>query len=141
MLSIRGDIVTREFPSRELDGLVDDLVAELEFHNYRVTRINSIDNVLEQIERGLSTSMTFRYYKIVEFCNLNSCAELISSDLLAGVFMPVRFIVYQRRETPSAYVSYLKPTAFARLFESASLQQVAAILEKDMRDVMAELAG
>jgi uncharacterized protein (DUF302 family) len=76
----------------------------------------------------------------VEFCNLNSCSELISADLRAGVFMPLCFIIYQKNEETTAHIAFLKPTAFARLFDSKPLMQVATRLEEDMIDVLQEMA-
>ena len=139
-MNVDGDIVTRSFEVRDFDDLVDDLVAELEVRNYRVTRINHIDNVLDQEERGLSSRMTFKHYKIVEFCNLNSCAEMMSASPLAGVFMPVKFIVYQGVDDRKAHVSFLRPTSFAALFHSPGVMEIATELEKDMSDVLQETA-
>ena len=139
-MNIDGDIVTRSVEIEDFDDLLNDLISEIEARNYRVTRINHIDNVLEQKERGLSTKMRFKHYKIVEFCNLNSCAEMISSDLLAGVFMPVKFIAYQGVDDQKAYVSYLRPTRFAALFTAAGVMDVAVDLEKDMHGVLEEIA-
>ena len=65
--------------------------------------------------------------------------ELISSELLAGVFMPLRFVVYRRSGGDTDYISFLKPTAFARPFDSARLTDVATALEKDMNDVLEEM--
>ena len=137
---IDEDVVTRSYDVDHFDDLLDDLVSELEVRNYRVTRIDHIDNVLDQKERGLSTRMSFRHYKIVEFCNLNSCAEMVSSDMLAGVFMPAKLIVYQGVDDPRAYVSFLRPTSFAALFSAKGVMAVAAGLEKDMDDVLEEIA-
>ena len=139
-MNIDGDIVTKSFEVEDFDDLLNDLISEIEVRNYRVTRINHIDNVLDQKERGLSTKMRFKHYKIVEFCNLNSCAEMISSDLLAGVFMPVKFIAYQGVDDRKAYVSYLRPTRFAALFSASGVMDVAVDLEKDMDDVLDEIA-
>jgi len=139
-MNIDGDIVTKSYDTEAFDELVDDLVSEIEVRNYRVTRINHIDNVLDQKERGLSTRMRFKHYKIVEFCNLNSCAEMMSADLLAGVFMPVKFIVYQGADDHKAYVSFLRPTRFAALFSARGVMDVAVGLEKDMDDVLEEIA-
>ena len=137
-MNIDGDIVTRSFEVADFDDLVNDLVSELEVRNYRVTRINHIDNVLDQVERGLSQDMTFKHYKIIEFCNLNSCAQLISANWLAGVFMPVKFIVYQGVDDRKARVSFLRPTSFAALFGSKGVMDVALALERDMGDVLEE---
>ncbi len=139
-MNIDGDIVSQSFDVEEFDDLLSDLISEIEVRNYRVTRINHIDNVLDQKERGLSTKMRFKHYKIVEFCNLNSCAEMMSSDMLAGVFMPVKFIAYQGVDDPKATVSYLRPTAFAALFSASGVMDVAVDLEKDMHDVLEEIA-
>ena len=139
-MNIDGDIVTRSVEIEDFDDLMNDLISEIEVRNYRVTRINHIDNVLEQKERGLSTKMRFEHYKIVEFCNLNSCAEMISADLLAGVFMPVKFIAYQGVDDQKAYVSYLRPTRYAALFTAAGVMDVAVGLEKDMHGVLEEIA-
>ena len=134
------DVVTRRYDVSDFDEFLDDLVSEIEVRNYRVTRINHIDNVLEQKERGLSTSMSFKHYKIVEFCNLNSCAEMMSADMLAGVFMPVKFIAYQGANDPKAQVSFLRPTRFAALFDDKGVMDIAVGLEKDMDDVLEEIA-
>ena len=107
------DIVTRTFEYESFDELLDDLAKEIEVRNYRVTRIYDIDNILEQPERGIGATISFERYKIVEFCNLGSCAELISQDLRAGVFMPVRFVVYRKAGASDVSISFLKPSAFA----------------------------
>ena len=139
-MNVSEDIVSREFRSEDFDVLLDDLVSEIKTRNYRVTRIYDIDNIYDRLEEGIDVTVGFRRYKIVEFCNLNSCSELISSELLAGVFMPVRFIVYQRKDETGIYVAFLKPTAFARLFNSKPLMQVAAKLHEDMANVLEEVA-
>ena len=138
-MNVQRDIVTRAYEPESFDEFVVDLLKEIELRNYRITRINHIDNVLDQAERGLGSAVGFRHYKIIEFCNLNSCVELISSNLLSGVFMPVRFIVYQQPKDPRTFIAFLKPTAFARLFDSEALTRVAAALEGDMSDVLEEL--
>ena len=139
-MNVERDIVKKAYEPESFAELVGDLVKEIELRNYRITRINHIDNVVDQAERGLGSKIGFRRYKIVEFCNLSSCAELISSDLLSGVFMPVRFIVYQGPKDTRTFIAFLKPTAFARLFDSEALTRVAAALEGDMSDVLEELA-
>jgi len=138
-MNIDGDIATRSYDVEDFDDLLNDLVAEIEVRNYRVTRVNHIDNVLEQTERGLSTRMRFKHYKIVEFCNLNSCAEMMSADMLSGVFMPVKFIAYQSVDDQHASVSFLRPTRFAALFSAPGVMTVAEELERDMDEVLDEL--
>ena len=133
------DIVTRTFEYESFDELLDDLAKEIEVRNYRVTRIYDIDNIFEQPERGIDATITFERYKIVEFCNLGSCAELISQDLRAGVFMPVRFVVYREAGASDVSISFLKPSAFARQFDSPRLSALATDLERDMTDVVDEL--
>ncbi len=83
--------------------------------------------------------MRFAHYKIVEFCNLNSCAEMMDADLLSGVFMPVKFIAYQGVDDPKPSVSFLRPTSFAALFSAKGVMDIAVDLEKDMDSVLAEL--
>ena len=139
-MNIDEDVVTRTFATESFDVLLQNLVAEVEVRNYRVTRINHIDNVHEQTERGLSTSMNFKHYKIVEFCNLNSCAQMLSADMLSGVFMPVKFIVYQGADEMRPSVSFLRPTRFAALFSAPQVMEIASELEKDMTDVLEEIA-
>jgi uncharacterized protein (DUF302 family) len=137
---IDEDVVTHSYDVDDFDDLLNDLISEIEVRNYRVTRINHIDNVLEQKERGLSTTMRFKHYKIVEFCNLNSCAQMVSADLLSGVFMPVKFIAYQGVGDRQVYVSFLRPTRFAALFSAPGVMDVAVNLEKDMDSVLEEMA-
>ena len=138
-IDLGEDIVTRTFEYESFDELLDDLAREIEVRNYRVTRIYDIDNIFEQPERGIDATITFERYKIVEFCNLGSCAELISQDLRAGVFMPVRFVVYRKAGASDVSISFLKPSAFARRFDSPRLTALATDLEGDMTDVVDEL--
>ena len=137
---IDEDVVTKSYDIDDFEVLLRGLIIEIEVHNYRVTRVNNIDNVLSDTERGLSKSMSFKYYKIVEFCNLNKCAEMLSAEMLAGVFMPVKFIAYQPVNDPKAYVSFLRPTRFAALFSEKTVMDVAIDLEKDMENVLDEIA-
>ena len=139
-MNISEDIVSREFLSEDFDVLLEDLVSEIKTRNYRVTRIYDSDNIYDRLKEGIDVTVGFQRYKIVEFCNLNSCSELISSDLLSGVFMPVRFIVYQKKDETGVYIAFLKPTSFARLFDSSPLMQVAAKLHEDMANVLEEVA-
>lgn len=139
-MNVDGDIVTKSFEIENFDDLLNDLITEIEIQNYRVTRIYDIDNVLDQTERGLSTSISFSHYKIVEFCNLNSCAEMLTSDPLAGVFMPVKFVAYQLVDNPKPRVSFLRPTSFARLFSSKGVMDIAEKLEEDMNNVLEGIA-
>lgn len=138
-MNTQDDIVDRQIQTESFDGLLDDLVREIEALNYRVTRVYHIDNVYERREAGIDVTIGFKRYKIVEFCNLNSCSALISGDLRAGVFMPVRFVVYQESDKTKPHIAFLKPTAFARMFGSKPLMSVATQIEKDMNHVLEEV--
>ena len=59
--------------------------------------------------------------------------------MLAGVFMPLRFIVYQKTEADNASIAFLKPSAFARQFDSSPLADTAEALEGDMTEILDEL--
>ena len=140
-MNVNQDIVKRSYPTDHFDQFLEDFITEIQARNYRITRVNHIDNIFDREEAGIEITARFRHYKIIEFCNLNSCSELISGDLLSGVFMPVRFVVYQAEgEENLAHVAFLNPNAFARLFHSPSLSQVADELSRDMTDVLEEMA-
>ena len=140
-MNVNQDIVKRSYPTDHFDQFLEDFITEIQARNYRITRVNHIDNIFDREEAGIEITARFRRYKIIEFCNLNSCSELISGDLLSGVFMPVRFVGYQAEgEENVAHVAFLDPNGFARLFHSPSLSQVADELSRDMTDVLAEMA-
>ena len=140
-MNVNQDIVKRSYPTDHFDQFLEDFITEIQARNYRITRVNHIDNIFDREEAGIEITARFRHYKIIEFCNLNSCSELISGDHLSGVFMPVRFVVYQAEgEENVAHVAFLNPNAFARLFHSPSLSQVADELSRDMTDVLEEMA-
>jgi len=117
-MEVAQDIVKKGFMGKTFNDLLDDLIKEIEVRNYLITRINNIDNIHKRYSLGIAQDIEFQQYKIVEFCNLESCSGLISSNFLAGVFMPVRFVVFQRFEQEEIHVAFLKPTSFARLFNS-----------------------
>ena len=140
-MNVNQDIVKRSYPTDHFDQFLEDFITEIQARNYRITRVNHIDNIFDREEAGIEITARFRHYKIIEFCNLNSCSELISGDLLSGVFKPARFVVYQAEgEENVAHVAFLNPNAFARLFHSPSLSQVADELSRDMTDVLEEMA-
>ena len=138
-MEVAQDIVKTVFSGINFNDILDDLIKEIEMRNYLITRISNIDNILERRTSSIGTEVKFGHYKIVEFCNLESCSELISSNLLVGVFMPVKFVVYQLVGEKLINIAFLKPTAFAFLFNSKEMTDVAQILENDMYDVLEEI--
>ena len=138
-MDISEDIVTRKFSGMSFDEVLEYLVQEVKDRNYLITRINNIDNIHERLNGDIAKNLKFKLYKIVEFCNLESCSQLISTDLKAGVFMPVKFAVYQSDNQEQVFISFLKPTAFASIFNSERMARFAEILEKDMYDILDEI--
>ena len=138
-MDVSKDIVTKQFSGIEFDEVLEYLIEEVKARNYLITRINNIDNIHERLNENTTSKVRFKFYKIVEFCNLESCSQLISSNLLAGVFMPVKYIVYQPQNEENIFISFLKPTSFASIFYSKRLIEIAEILEKDMYEVLEEI--
>ena len=120
-MNISEDIVTKVFSEIDFEEILDYLIQEIKAKNYLITRVSNIDNIHDRDVLKSPSSIKFKYYKIVEFCNLESCSRLISSDLLAGVFMPVKFIVYQPLGKKQIFISFLSPISFARLFNSKEI--------------------
>lgn len=132
------DIVTKKIKDIVFQEVVDNIVKESELKNYRVVKVVNVDNIKDRRKLVKNIKIGFRSYKIVEICNLFTCNDIISSDLRAGVFMPARFAVYEQLDDDAVYISFLKPTAIARLFGSgARMMETATKMEKDMNDVMA----
>ena len=138
-MDVSKDFVKNEFSRIEFDDVLEYLIEEVKARNYLITRINNIDNIHNRTVGDTGSNVKFKFYKIVEFCNLDSCSQLISSNLLAGVFMPVKYIVYQPHNEEKVFVSFLKPTSFANIFYSKRLIGIAKKLEKDMYDVLEEV--
>ena len=138
-MDISEDIVTRKFSGMSFDEVLEYLVQEVKDRNYLITRINNIDNIHERLNGDVAKNLKFKLYKIVEFCNLESCSQLISTVLKAGVFMPVKFAVYQADNKEKVIISFLKPTAFASIFNSDGMKRIAEILEKDMYEILDEI--
>jgi len=138
-MDVPKDIVTKEFTGIEFSEVLEYLIEEIKARNYLITRINNIDNIHERLIEDSTNKVRFKFYKIVEFCNLESCSQIISSNFLAGVFMPVKYIVFQPHNEEKVFVSFLKPTSFASIFYSKRLTGIAKILEKDMYEILEEI--
>ena len=137
-MDVNRDIVTTTFPDVKFDELLDNLVKATQLQNYRITKIVNVDNILMRENMRKGVKVGFKHYKIVEICNLYHCSAVVSADLRAGVFMPVRFAVYQKSEKEPVSVSYLKPTAFAELFEPKEMLETAVKIGKDMETIIEE---
>ena len=137
-MDIQQDVVEAVVDSVSPEDVLDDLLGELKVRNYRISRINSIDNIFDS-EESSSFSFSFKFYKIVEFCNVNSCSKLISEDLLSGVCMPLRFLVFQKQQESTVHLVFLKPTVFAGLFDSKEMKKIAEQIEIDMRNILDEI--
>jgi len=94
-------IVDRKYETEDFDQLINDLTTEIELLNYRINKVTNIDNIHGRLAEGFDVSVSFDGYKIIEFCNLDNCSQLISAELKAGVFMPSRFAVYQDPVKPT----------------------------------------
>ena len=138
-MDVSEDIVTRNYSGMNFDEVLEYLIQEVKARNYLITRINNIDNIHDRLNVDDVNKLKFRYYKIVEFCNLESCSQLISTDLTSGVFMPVKFVVFQADNIEQVFISFLKPTAFASIFNSDGMKRIAEILEKDMYEILDEI--
>ena len=138
-MDVSEDIVTRHYSGMNFDEVLEYLIQEVKVRNYVITRINNIDNIHDRLNEDAAKKLKFKFYKIVEFCNLESCSQLISTDLTAGVFMPVKFAVYQADNKEKVIISFLKPTAFASIFNSDGMKRIAEILEKDMYEILDEI--
>lgn len=136
-MDVDKDIVTYVFENADFAEILENITKEVQLKNYRVTKITNVDNIFEREKQGLlkKSDIAFKHYKIVGICNLMNCNSVISSDLRAGVFMPVRLVVYQPKDKKSVHLSYLKPTAFAKLFQSEAMMKAAEQLEMDLDHV------
>ena len=136
---VSEDIVTKHYSGMSFEDVLEYLVQEVKDRNYLITRINNIDNIHDRKNGDFTKQIKFKLYKIVEFCNLENCSQLISTDLTAGVFMPVKFAVYQPVNNEQILISFLKPTAFAEIFNSNKMTRIAEKLEQDMYDILDEI--
>ena len=136
---VSEDIVTKHYSGISFENVLEYLVQEVKDRNYLITRINNIDNIHDRKNGDFTKQIKFKLYKIVEFCNLENCSQLISTDLTAGVFMPVKFAVYQTVNNEQILISFLKPTAFARIFNSKKMMRIAENLEQDMYEILDEI--
>ncbi|VAX25132.1 hypothetical protein MNBD_NITROSPINAE02-1683 [hydrothermal vent metagenome] len=136
-MDVNSDIVTLSFQDIGFDEFLADLVKAIQVTNYRVVKIVNVDNIHMRTNLDPNLNIGFKNYKIVEICNLMNCNEIISSDLRAGVFMPVRFSVYQPNKSNEILVSYLRPLAVAKLFGSARMLKAAKGIENDMAEIIA----
>ncbi len=134
-MDINKDIVTHVIQKYDFGEIIENIIKEAQLKNYRIVKIVNVDNIKERAALVDKLSIGFQHYKIIEICNLMNCNEVVSSDLRAGVFMPVRLAVYQPKNKNTIHISYLKPTAFAVLFKSRAMMKVAKQLERDLDDV------
>ena len=138
-MDISEDIVTRKYSGMSFDEVLEYLVQEVKDRNYLITHISNIDNIHKRKNGDDTKNLKFKLYKIVEFCNLESCSQLISTNLKAGVFMPAKFAVYQSDNQKQVFISFLKPTAFSSIFNSEEMTIIAEKLEKDMYEILDEI--
>jgi uncharacterized protein (DUF302 family) len=134
-MDINKDIVTHIIKKADFNEILETLTKEAQLRNYRVVKIVNVDRIKERASIISGLNIGFDHYKIIEICNLMNCNEIVSSDLRAGVFMPIRLAVYQPKNKNEIHISYFKPTAFVALFKSTAMMKVAKQLESDLDEV------
>jgi len=135
-LDIGKDIVTKKVDDLIFSEVLENVKKAVELKNYRITKVVNVDNIFKRIKGPEKARVAYKFYKIVEICNLFTCNDIISADMRAGVFMPVRIIIYEPKNEEAVYISFLKPTAFVDLFNSPEMKPVALKIEKDLHDVL-----
>ena len=55
--------------------------------------------------------------------------------------MPARFLVFRETGSSESVLAFLKPTAFAELFDSSEMMALAKTLEEDMQQISEEIIG
>lgn len=132
----RSDIITREFKEADFEEFIFDLQKEIQQMNYRITRVMNIGHVKDVKAMIKGLKIAFTDYKIVEFCNIISCNEIISADLESGVLFPQKFAVYRPLGASAIHVSFLKPTAIARIFGKKEMMKTTRKMEDEMLEIL-----
>ena len=62
-MEISEDIVTKNFSGMNFDEVLEYLVHEIKDRNYRITRINNIDNIHERLNGDAAKKIKFKINK------------------------------------------------------------------------------
>ena len=52
-MNVNQDIVKRSYPTDHFDQFLEDFLTEIQSRNYRITRVNHIDNIFDREEAGI----------------------------------------------------------------------------------------
>lgn len=93
---------------KSLQQAIESLESSLQNHKFGV--LWKLDVPAKLREKGVEADFKFH---VLEVCNPNIAKQFISSDMLAGYFMPCRVVVYEKDGI--THMGLVKPSALLGL--------------------------
>ncbi len=114
--------------SKNFDATVEDLITAIEKNQFKVLHVHDVRATLaaKKIELG--------NYKIIEFCRAPAAKRVLDADLLIGLFLPCRAIVFEK--DGKVQIAAMSPKLISQFFPDASLGDLPESVDTEIASII-----
>ncbi len=114
--------------NKDFETVVNEIKDAMIDRNFKITRENEISKGMT--ERGAEMFS----YKIIEFCNLTLCGDMLKKEPDMGAFMPTGITIYAKGKQTVLVTKRL--TALLPAFENTKVRQEVEKIDKEVFEIM-----
>jgi uncharacterized protein (DUF302 family) len=114
--------------SKDFETVVGEIRDAIIDRNFKITRENEISKGMT--ERGAEMFS----YKIIEFCNLTLCGDMLKKEPDMGAFMPTGITVYAKGK--QTVLATKRLSYMLNAFENTKVRQEVEKIDKEVFEIM-----
>ncbi|MGE3852456.1 MAG: DUF302 domain-containing protein [Planctomycetota bacterium] len=119
-----------------INEVADALTAAAKKHGYGVLSVRDLTETL--ISKGEKPKMQFRVYDV---CKPHHACDALGVDPAIVAILPCKIGAYASMDGTGTKIVYVKPSACLHNASGANIDEMAAQVDKDMAEIVAEVAA
>ncbi len=124
----KEDIIYSITVNKDFEAVVGEVRDAIIDRNFKITRENEISKGMT--ERGAEMFS----YKIIEFCNLTLCGDMLKKEPDMGAFMPTGITIYAKGKQTVLVTKRM--SSMLNAFENTKVRQEVEKIDKEVFEIM-----
>ncbi len=124
----KDDIIYSITVNKDFEAVVGEVRDAIIDRNFKITRENEISKGMKEREIDMYD------YKIIEFCNLTLCGDMLKKEPDMGAFMPTGITIYAKGKQTVLVTKRL--SYMLNAFPNTEVKKEVEKLEKEVFEIM-----